>query len=864
MTAYGYRYGTPGETGKRGGAGTIYLRTAAQGENGGTLIVDNGEAKSSCKTLVGGDVEGTAFGDVIVRGGANLALAEDATLTVGGDFANEATFTAGAGATVVFVGAGESVVSGDTTFANFRCETPGKTIAFAEGSTQKVTEKMVVDGGEDKVTLKAASPEGSWTLDLTGASVAIAGAALGDCQAVAAFTATESEDLGGNSANVTIIGKLEPQTLTWTGAVSAEWGDAGNWTGGDRAPLQVDTAVVPVAERSPVIAADVEVAGLQVAGALTLNGKTIFVRDALEISGSLAMTEGAVIVASGAVTLAGELTPDVLTLRLNGAAQQAVRLSGVWLKLLSVEGPTVSFAGSARYTDMVFDPSGEAGAYDFASDFAAEVELLTVKGLAAAPNVTLKPSVPGETWTLNAKATSVTGARVSGSVATVGRTVCPCASVDDGGNANWIFEDTRARWTGAAGTDDFAADGNWSGGVAPSAGEVAVIEGDVAVRIGAEAAVAELVVGLGAKLTVSAPLAVSGSVVLEPHGTLVDNRPIMVGGDFLALGRSVLTHDSNTGTPNNRIEIEVAGSGSFAPTASVTTKGKGYRADGYRGPGVPTGGDSFTGASHGGWGYYGNSTPVAPYGSIANPTAVGSAGGWGGNGGGAVILRFGGALTLDAEVDADGSNSDRGYYTASGGSVNLTAASIAGAGDIHANAGNASTGRLGAGGRVAVVLTGAGSDFSAYTGAVEALGGRVTGSEKAFGSAGTVFKKTADDSCGTVVIANRQAAGASEFTEMDRTDFPKTQDNDPNEVKNVAIRLGTKATLNLTADATVSALVFDSNDARILLNGHKLYILGTAKKSVKDFVRSHATPGADADGNPGEIIWLSGFTLFVR
>ena len=864
MTAYGYRYGTAGETGKRGGAGTIYLRTAAQGKNGGILIVDNGKAKSSCKTLVGGDVEGTAFDNVIVRGGANLALADGATLTVSGDFVNEASFTAGAESTVAFVGAGESVVSGDTTFANFRCETPGKAIVFAEGSTQKVTEKIVVDGGEGKVTLKAASPEGSWSLDLTGASVSMGGVALGGCQAVSAFTATESEDLGGNSANVTIIGALEPQTLTWTGAVSTEWGDAGNWTGGDRAPLQVDTAVVPVTDRAPVIEADVEVVGLRVAGALVLNGKTIFVRDALEVSGSLTVTEGAEIVASGAVTLSGELTPDVLTLRLNGAVKQVVRLSGVWLKLLSVEGASAALAGSARYTDMVIDPSGEAGAYDFASDFAAEVELLTVDGLATAPNVTLKPSVSGETWVLNAKAASVTGARVSGSVATGGRTAYPRASVDDGGNANWVFADPRVHWTGAAGTDDFAADGNWSGGMAPSVGEVAVIEGDVAVRIGAEAAVAELVVGLGAKLTVNAPLVVSGSVVLEPYGTLVDNRPMTVGGDFLALGRSVLTHDSNTGTPNNRIEIEVAGSGSFAPTASVTAKGKGYRADGYRGPGVPTGGDSFAGASHGGWGYYGNSTPVGPYGSIANPTTVGSAGGWGGSGGGAVILRFGGALTLDAEVNADGNDSDRNYYTASGGSVNLKAASIAGAGDIHANAGNASTGRLGGGGRVAVVLTGAGADFCAYTGAVEALGGRMTGSGKAFGSAGTVFKKAADDPHGTVVIANRQTGGSSEFEAMDRTDFPKTQDNDPKEVKNVALRLGTKSTLNLTADATVSSLSFDSDDARILLNGHKLYVLGTAKRSVKEFVRARATPGEDADGNPGGIVWLSGFTLLVR
>ena len=184
--------------------------------------------------------------------------------------------------------------------------------------------------------------------------------------------------------------------------LAAKWGLMDSYLG----PKNVAAAVRAEGAGAIAFATDVQMEG-SFAGALTLNGKTIFVRDALEISGSLAVTEGTVIVASGAVTLACELTPDVLTLRLNGAAQQAVRLSGVWLKLLSVEGPAVSFAGSARYTDMVFDPSGEAGAYDFASDFAAEVELLTVRGLAAAPNVTLKPSVPGETWTLNAKAGTI-------------------------------------------------------------------------------------------------------------------------------------------------------------------------------------------------------------------------------------------------------------------------------------------------------------------------------------------------------------------------------------------------------------------------------------------------------------------------
>lgn len=849
-------YGATSTKNRRGGAGTVYLRTAEQDEDSGTLIVDNGTATSSGKTLVG-DTDETVFGDVIVRGGAKLVLVDGATLSVSRSFANDADFVAGSGSTVLLVGEGTVAISGNTTFENLTVNTPGKVVAFAPGSTQKVVGALTVAGqGDNLVTLKSTAAGEAWNLDPSGATVSVKGAAIGDCHSSAAFTATESEDLGGNSANVTIIGQLEPQTLTWTGAVSSEWGDAGNWTGGDRAPIEIDAVIVPETDVVPLIAANAKAASLEVSGALRLDGKKLSVEGPLTVTGSIVATEGSEIEVGGDVTLPAGVTDDMLTLTLNGLSHQNVRLAGTSLRALVAANPSVSFAGPFTASAFTLGCAGAACEYDFDADVVAAMTLFAVNGNGESPNVTLRPKAANGRWKLSAVAFSALGAIVSGSDASGGAKIIAGNSQDAGGNSNWQFGETRIRWTGASGNASFDDGGNWAGGVAPTAADDVVIEGDVTVEIGVETAVANLTLGLGAKVSVDAPLSVGGNLIVEPDGTLVDNSPIAVGGDFKLLDRCVLTHGQNNATETKKVEIVAEGSGFLSARATVDVSGLGHSSGG---PGLAVSG-GFCGASYGGRGYFGADASAACYGSIVNPANVGSAGGWGGKGGGAVILSFGGALTLDTDILANGSRNDRTHYGSSGGAINITAAALAGCGSLVANGGTSATGWNGGGGRIAVKLTGAGADWTAYTGDMQAMGGAADG--KIQGSAGTIFTRTAADGAGTLTIAS--GAPASFNASMDATDFPKTQDNDPKEVKNVAVRLGTKATLNLTADATVSSLTFDSDDARILLNGHKLYILGTAKRSVKEFVRSRATPGEDADGNPGEIIWLSGFKLLVR
>ena len=83
-----------------GGAGTVWLRTAAQDDDGGALVVDNmfpGLVYYGDTTVGGALVEGTAFGDVLIGRSARLNLANDATMFVSGVLSNGCEFVVGNG-----------------------------------------------------------------------------------------------------------------------------------------------------------------------------------------------------------------------------------------------------------------------------------------------------------------------------------------------------------------------------------------------------------------------------------------------------------------------------------------------------------------------------------------------------------------------------------------------------------------------------------------------------------------------------------------------------------------------------------------------------------------------------------------------
>ncbi len=99
------------------------------------------------------------------------------------------------------------------------------------------------------------------------------------------------------------------------------------------------------------------------------------------------------------------------------------------------------------------------------------------------------------------------------------------------------------------------------------------------------------------------------------------------------------------------------------------------------------------------------------YGTITNPTYLGSAAGsassYGGSGGGAIIINASNTVTINGGIIADGTVGTNLSYDSgggSGGSVNIFASTITGSGSITANGGNGATSNAGggSGGRIAL------------------------------------------------------------------------------------------------------------------------------------------------------------------
>ena len=114
-----------------------------------------------------------------------------------------------------------------------------------------------------------------------------------------------------------------------------------------------------------------------------------------------------------------------------------------------------------------------------------------------------------------------------------------------------------------------------------------------------------------------------------------------------------------------------------------------------------------------------------------------------------MIITVTGTSTIDGSMSANGENSGS-VSTGSGGSIFLTTGAIAGTGTIEANGGN-SINRGGGGGRVSLILTGVGEDFTGFTGTMTAYGGdsSATNATKRDGAAGTIYQELQSQASGT-------------------------------------------------------------------------------------------------------------------
>jgi hypothetical protein len=228
-----------------------------------------------------------------------------------------------------------------------------------------------------------------------------------------------------------------------------------------------------------------------------------------------------------------------------------------------------------------------------------------------------------------------------------------------------------------------------------------------------------------------------------------------------------LSHSGNGAIGTYKINFALTGNLTVQSGGEISVDGAGYR--GAYGSGAP-GYNLRDGGAYGGVGGDKNAdgTTAKVYGSPTNPTDLGSGGGFDSftlSGGGAIILTVSGALSNSGTISADGADIVDG--PGSGGSVNLTVGTISGNGAIRAQGGDyAGSDGGGGGGRVAIVLTTGGADFSGYSGSITAYGG----DENTYdGAAGTVYLQDANDGTGGGELIIDNASGRTVNTGVTTT-----------------------------------------------------------------------------------------------
>lgn len=263
------------------------------------------------------------------------------------------------------------------------------------------------------------------------------------------------------------------------------------------------------------------------------------------------------------------------------------------------------------------------------------------------------------------------------------------------------------------------------------------------------------------------------------------------------------------------------------------------------GPGyLRTAGGSYAGEG----GHITNTTGFVSYGSILHPLSYGS-GGWGDNsyyaGGGIIQLAVGGGLTVDGTIATRGfgyalwGEEVRGG-AGSGGSIDLSAASISGAGTIDANGGSNGVYGPGSGGRVKIALSGSGATFDAFTGTIQAIGGAMQNANDASvydispAAAGTVCLATAAGNP-VVKVHNvfrygneeadwRKPTGESIYP---ATHLPAMQNGDTAaSLKTTKWELSGRGSIRLTADVLVESLELADDDGKqcVYTEGHTLTV----------------------------------------
>jgi len=775
MTAYG------GNGSANAAAGTVYKRTASQGANEGTLIIDQPQ-NSSYYASIGSLVTDASVRNVIIRNSGKLEVETDQTFQVSGNWSNDNVFVSETGGRVEFVGTDTATVFGSTTFKELVCTNVAKTINFEDGATTAVDEIFRFTGPSNTgLLLRSTLADTQWLLDVdAGATeVTVNYVDVKDSDAATAggqsITATESKNSGNNDGwNFAVVG----QTNWWTGGVNANWATDGNWSlGRPLAPIDGGIIISNNCDNYPTLPSEKTFPYFEMKNpsSLSLGGFNLTVEGGAAIAGTLTATGTELLTFEQDVNFtSGTFTQAQSTVLLAGTGAQSMTSASESCHRLTVtnSGRTVTFADAAsatfflnRSVSLAFDggvTATEFRAYaadgsvtqEFAASSTSTITDMYLLGDTGKTNW-LVSSSSGTKWNLDVdRIAYVKHANVEDSDADLGMTIYPIDSVDTGpNNDNWVFTEGWLTWHGSA-SSTFSAAANWTPETAPDASARVNIDGNGANApvLTANASVKEVL--LGSEETSSLDLAtfsltVGENVRVMGLGTLTASRPSTISNDVTVLDGGTITHNANSSTEANKLTLTIGGELQVNAGGEVNVDDKGYASR--QGPGYVQ-----YGASHGGVGFNGQGPA---YGSIVAPTNCGS-GGSTYAGGGAAILTVQGETRVYGFVGANATGSGSWHGSGAGGSVFLTTSNLVGTGTIQAQGGGVQQ-YPGGGGRVAVVLTGAGSSF----GSVAMTAHGAAGSANA--AAGTVYKRSASQGANEGTLIVDQPQNSSYYTSID-------------------------------------------------------------------------------------------------
>ncbi len=258
--------------------------------------------------------------------------------------------------------------------------------------------------------------------------------------------------------------------------------------------------------------------------------------------------------------------------------------------------------------------------------------------------------------------------------------------------------------------------------------------------------------GLGTSLTVD------GAGFATAYTGETSDENILNMGNITVQNGGILTHPRNYVDAKHSLSLNLSGDLNVDATSKIDLEGRGHTAGG----GLGYAGTA-AGAAHGGYGYY-RSGQGQVYGSITNPSYLGSGGSFGNYGasawGGGSVNITANNMTLDGDIASIQRNNERfgSPSGGSGGSILLNTNNLSGGGSIISSGGMCAGGHSvyrggGGGGRIALYF----NDNSGFTGNLSTASTVFGTYDDECGGVGTIYLKDKDNASdeGTLIVDNK-------------------------------------------------------------------------------------------------------------